>query len=78
MLYGMKYTEDFTEKVKTMVKTRKAWKRHFTKVAKKIPNFPTVLDCNYSLYEHRISISEYITMLINTKELILVENKHGR
>jgi len=77
MLYEMKYTEVFTNKVKTMVKTKKAWKRHFTRVAKKIPDFPTVLDCNYSFYEHRISISEYITMLINTNELIPMEVKHG-
>ena len=76
MLYEMKYTEDFTGKVKTIVKTKKAWKRHFTKVAKKTPGFPTAI-CWAIGGEHRISISEYITMLINTNELIPVEKKHG-
>lgn len=57
-------------------KTKKAWKRYFTKVAKKVPDFLTTLDNNYNLYGHHISISEYITMLINTKELVPMEVKH--
>lgn len=77
MLYEIKYTEDFTNKVKSIVKTKKAWKKFFTKVAKKTPGFPTAISWAIG-GEHRITISEYITLLINTKELIPVEVKHGR
>jgi hypothetical protein len=58
-------------------KTKKAWKRLIQKLTKRDRDFTVVIDCNYSLHEHHLSISEYVNMLINDGALIPMEVKRG-